>query len=421
MKLLLKKVEIADINSSYNGTKKDILITDGIVTEIADNIDVQADKTVDETDLVVSTGWVDIFTHFCDPGFEYRETLQSGATAAAAGGFTQVFILPNTQPQIQSKTQVEYVVEKSKALPVSISPLGAITKNIEGKELAEMYDMKNSGAAAFSDGLHPVQSSGLLLKALQYVKAFDGVIVQMPIDKSIGAFGLMNEGIISTQLGLPGIPAIAEEMIVKRDIDLLKYTESKLHITGVSTAKTVELISNAKAEGLQITCSVTPYHLMYCDENLVDYDTNLKINPPLRSRTDMMALRQAVLDGKIDCITSHHLPQNWDSKTCEFEYAKSGMIGLQTAFAAINELLPGLSGTQLATLFSSNARHIFGLTPATIQIGAVAELTLFTKQGQTVLIKENNKSKSANSSLFNQALQGTVLGIYHKSQLHLNN
>ena len=422
MRVLLQKVLIADTNSPYNGSVKDILIVNDTIAQIADSINGNdVETTVITTDnAIVSSGWIDIFSHFCDPGFEYRETLATGAAAAAAGGFTQVFTLPNTQPGITSKTEIEYIVEKSKPLPITIQPLGAVTKLIEGKELSEMYDMRLSGAVAFSDGLQAIQSSGLLLKALQYIKAFDGVIVQLPHDKSIGAFGLVNEGIVSTQLGLPGIPAIAEELIIKRDIDLLHYTESKLHITGVSTANSVALIAAAKAKGLNISCSVTPYHLLFCDEDLVEYDTNLKTNPPLRSRADMMALRQAVIDGQIDCIASHHLPQNWDSKTCEFEYAKLGMIGLQTAFATINQLLPSLTNQQLADLFSQNARQIFGLPHANIVEGATAELTIFKRTGETVLTKASNKSKSANSPLLNTALQGEVIGIIHKSQLHLN-
>jgi dihydroorotase len=422
MRVLLQKVFIADTHSPYNGQVKDILIVDGIIAQIADAISPTSSDTtvVAANEAVVSSGWVDVFSHFCDPGFEYRETLATGAAAAAAGGFTQVFTLPNTQPVVTSKTQVEYVVEKSKSLPVTLRPLGAVTKQIEGKELSEMYDMRLSGAVAFSDGLHAIQSSGLLLKALQYIKAFDGVLIQLPHDKSIGSFGLVNEGIVSTQLGLPGIPAIAEELMIKRDIDLLEYTGSKLHITGITTANSVALIAAAKAKGLQLTCSVTPYHLLYCDEDLVDYDTNLKTNPPLRSRADMMALRQAVIDGQIDCIASHHLPQNWDSKTCEFEYAKHGMIGLQTAFAAINQLLPSLSNEQLSNLYSNNARQIFGLPTITIKEGACVELTIFSRTGETMLTKVTNKSKSANSPLLNTALKGEVIGIIHKSQLHLN-
>jgi len=247
-----------------------------------------------------------------------------------------------------------------------------------------MYDMHSNGAIAFSDGIVAVQSAGLQLKALQYVKAFNGILIQLPGDKSIGSFGLMNEGIVSTQLGLPGIPALAEELMVERDIKLAAYTESKIHFTGISTAKSLAIIQQAKQQGLQVSCSVTPQHLFYCDEDLAGYDTNLKINPPLRKREDMLALRQALKDGAIDCIASHHAPQDWDSKNCEFEYAKPGMISLQTAFACIHTIVPGLTPQSIANLFSQHARKIFSLPPAAIQEGAEAEFTLFTQSGNTI-------------------------------------
>lgn len=245
--------------------------------------------------------------------------------------------------------------------------------------------MRNSGAIAFSDGLHPIQSPGLFIKALQYVKAFDGVLIQVPIDKSIGASGLMNEGVISTRLGLPGIPAIAEESILKRDIDLVKYTNSKLHVTGISTLQSLELIRAAKREGLAITCSVSPYHLFFCDEDLQTYDTFLKVNPPLRVKADMLALRDGVLDGTVDCIASHHLPQDWDHKICEFEYAAFGMIGLQTSFAVVNHLLDQLSNNRLIELFSTNARNIFNLPATNISETATAELTIYQRNNSTLL------------------------------------
>jgi len=419
MKILLKKVLIADANSPFDKANKDILIDNGKIISIKDNITEKADTTI-EDELTVSPGWVDSFSHFCDPGYEFKETIETGAAAAIAGGFTHVFVLPNTQPVVHSKSQVEYIVQKSKSLGTTIHPLGAVTKNIEGKDLAEMYDMHASGAIAFCDGLNPVQIPGLFLKALQYVKAFDGILIQMPLDKTIGTHGLINEGIVSTQLGLPGIPAIAEEIIIKRDIDLLKYTNSKLHITGISTAKSVLLIEEAKAEGLQISCSVTPYHLFFCDEDLHDYDTNLKVNPPLRSKSDMLALRKAVIAGSIDCIASHHMPQNWDNKTCEFEYAKYGMIGLETSFAVVNHILPELTDQQLIKLFSTNARNIFNLAPATIEEGVNAELTLFNRNTNTLLRKENIKSKSYNTAFINKELKGKVIGTINKGQVFLN-
>jgi dihydroorotase len=242
----------------------------------------------------------------------------------------------------------------------------------------------------------------------------------MPIDKSIGSGGLVNEGIISTQLGLPGIPAISEETIIKRDIDLARYTDSKLHITGVSTKISLEQIAAAKEEGLNITCSVTPYHLYFCDEDLVSYDTNLKVNPPLRTASDRIALQEAVLNGLVDCIATHHLPQNWDNKVCEFEYAKSGMIGLQTAFAVVNTLLPNLSDEKIVGLFGHNARNIFALPATNIKIGSKAELTLFSRSANTLVTAKNNKSKSANTAFLDKTLKGKAIGIIHKGKLFTN-
>lgn len=421
MNILLRQVFIADASSAVNGSRQDILIEQGTISAIAPSLTPQIGVQELQADgLTVSAGWVDLFAHLCDPGLEYRETLPTGAATAAAGGYTDVCVLPNTQPVVHNKSLVEYIVQKTAPLPVTLHPLGAITKNIEGKELAEMYDMQHSGAIAFSDGIYPVQSPGLFLKALQYVKAFNGVVLQVPVDESIGKYGLMHEGIVSTRLGLPGIPALSEELIIHRDIELLRYTGSRLHITGVSTANSLQLIAQAKAAGLQLTCSVAPYHLLFCDEDLQSYDTNLKVNPPLRSRTDMLALREAVKSGLVDSIASHHIPQNWDHKTCEFEYAKAGMLGLQTAYAAVQTAIPDLPAERVAALFAGNARQLLGLPAAGIQVGAPASLTLFTPSGTTELNKQNNKSKSANSPFFNRQLTGAVIGIIHKGQLHLN-
>ena len=412
MNILLKKVIVADPQSIYNGTVKDIFITEGKVSSIADDLSQEADSILEGNgSLFISPGFIEPFSHFDDPGFEHKETLTSGAAAAAAGGYTHVFTLPNTNPPVYNKSSVEYITQKSKELPVHIRPLGAVTKNCEGKELAEMYDMYNSGAVAFTDGLQPLQSSQIMLKALQYVKSFDGVIIQIPVDKNINAGGLINEGIVSTQLGLPGIPAVGEELMIKRDIGLLQYTDSKLHLTGVSTAKGIELIRQAKKDGLKITCSVTPYHLYFCDEDLKAYDTNLKVNPPLRSAADREGLRAAVIDGTVDCIATHHLPQHWDDKVCEFEYAKNGMIGLQTSFAVVNTLFPQIDTNRLVQLLSLNARTIFGLTFNKIEEGSKTDFTLFTKEDQTVLTKDNSQSKSANSPFMNLPLQGRIKGI----------
>ena len=419
MTILLRQVKIADKQSPFNGKVKDILLQDAVLVSIQDHFTGSADHIIDIPGTIVSTGWVDPFTHFCDPGYEHRETLITGAAAAQAGGFTTVFVVPNTQPVIDNKAQVNYIVQQNHQLPIHVLPIGALSKKIEGKDLAEMIDMHQAGAVASSDGLYPVQSTLLFLKALQYVKTFDGVVIQMPIDKSLGSLGLMNEGITSTQLGLPGIPAIAEELMIARDIELLKYTNSKLHITGVSTAKGIALIDAAKSAGLAVTCSVTPYHLYFNETDLNTYDTLLKVYPPLRTKADQEALLNAVERGVVDCISSHHQPQDWDGKTIEFEYAKAGIASIETTYSTINQLLPSLSDDAIANLLSNNARQIFNLGSKTIQEGSEIELTLFNRQESFTPTKSNSKSKSANSPFWDKTFKGKVIGTFAKSQLNL--
>lgn len=420
MTTLLKQVKIADAKSPFNGKIKDILLDNQKIVSITDRCAQKADQTIDGKDISVSPGFVDPFVLFCDPGMEHRENLTSGAFAAQQGGFTTVFTVPNTQPIVDTKSQVTYIKQHSQDLPIHVLPIGALSKKIEGKDLAEMIDMHSNGAVAFSDGLYPVQSTLLFLKALQYVKAFEGVAIQMPIDKSLGSLGLMNEGIVSTQLGLPGIPAIAEELIISRDIELLRYTQSKLHITGVSTAKGIALIAAAKEEGLQISCSVTPYHLFFTEEDLTNYDTLLKVFPPLRTKADQKALLKAIEDGTVDCISAHHLPQDWDGKTVEFENAKSGIACIETTYATVQHQLPNLSETHIAQLFSQNARTIFNLSDASITEGNIAELTLFSNKQTTCLSRNQSKSKSANSPFWDLTLNGKIIGTYAKGKLNLN-
>jgi len=420
MKVLLKQVHITDPASPYQHTRKDIFIADGIIRQIADSINDKADQTVQQDNLYISPGWADPFAHFCDPGYEYRETLQTGAAAAAAGGYTTVMVTPDTKPVLDTKSLIEYVVQQSKYLPVQLLPIGAVTRHIEGKELAEMYDMHASGAAAFGDGLNSIQSAGLLLKALQYVKAVNAVIIQLPDDKTIAPHGLMNEGIVSTRLGLPGKPMMAEELVVARDIKLVRYAGSRLHFTGISSPKSLEYIRRAKDSGLDVTCSVTPFHLAFCDEDLAGYDTNLKVNPPLRTKKDRDALREAVADGTVDCIATHHLPRDWDSKTCEFEYAKNGMIGLETCYGVLKTTLPQVSEDRWVELLSLNTRKIFGLETPVITENAKAMLTLFQPGATYRYTKEQVKSKSRNSPFIDQQLTGKALGIINGDRIVLN-
>ena len=423
MKVLIKQATIVHTSSPFNGLKKDILILDGNIQTIADHITESADQTIEQDGLHVSIGWMDCYSHFCDPGYEYKETLETGANAAATGGFTDVFIVPNSNPVVHNKSQVEYIVQRSKELVANIHPIGAVTKNTEGKELAEMYDMRQSGAVAFTDGTHSIQSPGLLLKALQYVLAFEGTIIQVADDKSINPQGLMHEGIISTQLGLPGKPAIAEEIMIARDIELVKYTGSKIHFTGVSTKKGIELISKAKSEGLQVSFSVTPYHAIFCDEDLTDYDTNLKVNPPLRYREDMLAVRNAIIDGTADAIASHHFPQNYDNKVCEFEYAKYGMIGLETLFGAIVQCIQSENKDnieKLITLLSVAPRKIFNLQIPEFKEGVPAILTLFNPATEYVFEEKMIASKSKNTPFIGMKLKGKIIGIINGNKSHFN-
>ncbi len=416
MDVLLQQVTIIDASSVYHKKVKDILIIDGVIKQIADNISPDKYDVIKGNNLHVSIGWLDIFADFSEPGNEHRETLETGANAAAIGGFTDVMLIPNTNPAIDSKAQVEFLIQRSKALPISIHPIGSITKNITGNELTEMYDMQHSSAVAFSDGNKPVQQSGILLKALQYVSAKKITLIQIADDKSISHGGLMNEGIISTQLGLPSIPSIAEELMIARDIELLRYTNSALHITGVSTKKGIELISAAKKEGLKISCSVTPYHLFFSDEDVINYDTNLKVNPPLRTKENVEALQNAFQNDIIDCIASHHAAQSWDEKTCEFENANNGMITLQTLYGTVNSILNNTE--KFIKIITENNRATFNIPIPKLSIGEVASITIFKPDIVWKFEEKDIVSKSKNSAFVGKMMKGKVIGIVNKNALY---
>lgn len=408
MSLLIKNATISDPLSSFNGKQSDILVRKGSIVSIGKNIKEKAARVIEGGNIHVSPGWVDVLADYCDPGYEHRESVSSGLAAAAAGGFTDVLIVPNTQPVIATKSVLEYVKQKSKGHPVQLHVLGAVSRNIEGKDLAEMMDMHYSGAIAFSDGWQPVQHAGLMLKALEYVKALGGIIVQLPVQASLAAGGLMNEGETSVRLGMSGIPNIAESMLVQRDIELLRYTASRIHFSGVSTPESLALIRAAKKEGLDVTCSVTPYHLFFTEQALQQYESIYKVEPPLRTEAERKQLVKALTDGTIDCIATHHRPQDWDAKTKEFEYAQPGMIGQETCFAMLRAAAPKVAPARWAELLSINPRKIFGLPQATIAEGAPASLTVFDPDASWTYTAAAKQSLGINSPWIGAELTGKV-------------
>lgn len=417
MDILLKGVTIIDPLSPFHNQPHDLFIQNGIVSEIG-TLRNPADETVDCDGIYVSSGWVDVFANFCDPGFEHRETLASGANAAAAGGFTDVFVMPNTLPVVDGKSAVEYVTGRAKSFAVNVRPIGAATQGAEGNQLAEMYDMSNAGAVAFGDGLRPLQSSGVFLKALQYLKAINATLIQIPHESSLSHGGLMNEGIVSTQLGMGGVPAVSEHLAVNKALAFAEYSGSKLHLTGISSALSLKMIREAKNKGIAVTCSVTPHHLSFTDESLVAYDANFKVNPPFRTEADRQALIQGLHDGSIDCVATHHNPQHTDDKRVEFEYAKEGTTGLETAFGAVRTAAPGLSLERLIQLFSSAARNLFKLSQPAFGKGQPACFTLFDPHREWRV--EKFVSKSINSAFLGETLTGKAVGIINKDRLHLN-
>ena len=413
MTILVRQVLIKDLSSPHHNAVKDILINDGLIQQIADEISEQTDQVIEGDKLMVSPGWVDIFVAGTDPGYEFKDDLHSLAKSAAKGGFTHLFLTPNTQPVTQTKTGVEYIARHHSSFPVALHPIGAISKNTDGKELAEIYDMQVSGAVAFSDGNKPIQSAGILIKALQYVSAFKGTIIQVPDDRSIAPHGLMNESIVSTQVGLPGKPALAEEIMVARDLALAKYTGAHLHLTGVSLNNSINLIRQAKADGINVTASTTTHHLTFTENDLlVDYNTLLKVNPPLRSEADRQALLEAVKDGTIDIITTHHTAQHTDSKVCEFEYAGYGMLGLEAAFGVLQNC--SLSVDEILSAICFKPRTLFNLYGG-ISEGEKADLTIFNPDQTYTLTEASLGSKSKNCPYIHTTLKGQVIG-----QIYLN-
>lgn len=420
MSYLLRKITVIDENSKHHNALVDVLVEKGKISAIG-NIEKNEKYTeLEFADCYISGGFCDLYANFSDPGFEHRETLESGAAAAAAGGYTLICTIADTLPIIQSKPNVEYIAKSKNEYGVDIYPIGAITENLEGKNPTEMYDMHQAGAVGFSDAPHPINNSGVILRALQYVKPFDGIIFSMPYDATIVGDGQVNEGIYSVQTGMKGIPSIAEEIQIQRDLEILSYTKGRLHFYGISTKKGVDLIRKAKKEGLLVTASAFPHHLALEHNCILEFDTNYKTMPPLRSEADRLALIKGVLDGTIDAIVSQHTPLEIEAKALEFEYAGFGIIGLETAFAITNTILEKKIDTLgLVNLFSTHPRAIIDKKLQTIEEGNIANFTIFSTTEKWIFEEKNIKSKSRNTPFVGTALTGKIKGTFNNGKLNL--
>jgi len=421
MNTLIRQARVISENSDYNGKTVDILIEGGVITEIKRSIQAAATtKIIEDKGLCVSEGWLDMQVVSCDPGYEHKETLDTLIKAAAAGGFTAVCVHNHNHPALDNKSQIEYILSKTKNKVVDVWPMGTITVGAKGKDLSEMFDMKNSGALGFSDYKNPLNDAGILLRALQYSNGIGSFIVTHCQDESLTHSGQMNEGETSTMLGLKGMPALAEELMVQRNLSVLEYSGGKLHIPTISTRGSLEMIRKAKLAGLDVTCGVSAIHLLLDDSVLKDFDTNLKINPPLRTKKDMAALRNGVENGTIDVIVSDHAPQDTESKELEFDLAEFGINGLQTAFACALEGLKEKNLEAIVRSFTSGPRKILGIEPVIIAENQAANLTLFSTEDVTLLTEKNNQSRSNNSPFLNKPLNGKVIGVINGSKSYFN-
>ncbi|RKS02682.1 dihydroorotase family protein [Flavobacterium sp. 102] len=416
MNLIIRKAKIVDPQSPFHDQIVDVKITQGIIEEIGASIlNIDTHQEFQHEGLHLSQGWFDMSVSLGEPGFEDRETITNGLNVAAKSGFTGIALQPNSNPIIDNQSQVHFVKQKAANSATELFPIGALTKNSEGKDLAELYDMKNAGAVAFGDYGKNLANANLLKIGLQYTQDFDGLVMAYCQDDNIKGNGVANEGIVSTRLGLKGIPNLAEELMVARNLFLLEYTGGKLHIPTISTAKSVALIKEAKAKGLNVTCSVAVHHLVLTDEKLDGFDTRYKVSPPLRTEADRKALIAGVLDNTIDCITSDHNPMDIEHKKMEFDLAKNGTIGLESAFGALLTVLPLEKIIKKLTF----GKSILNFESQIIKKENKANLSLFQTDSDWTFTKEHILSKSKNSAFLGQVMKGKAIGIYNQGKLVL--
>ncbi|TDO22982.1 dihydroorotase [Pedobacter duraquae] len=418
MNLLLTSVTIADPNSTYNQKICDVRVSNGQIVAIEEQLTPEkGEQVIDGEGAILSPGFFDLNCAVGDPGFETREDLQTATKTAGAGGFTGIAVLPHTQPVLHSKAEIEYVLNRSRNNMVNVYPIGAISRNLEGKELAELYDMQQAGAIAFSDGNRPITDDGFMSRALQYAKGFDALLMVYPENKSIAGKSMVNESKTSVLLGMKGIPTLAEEMHISRDIFLATYHDMEVHINTISTAGSVALIKKAKKDGVRITCDVAAHQLVFTEDALNDFDSNYKVKPPLRGKSDVKALLAGLKDGTIDAVSAQHRPQEIEHKDVEFEIAAFGILGLQTALPLL--IKAGLDAQQIAEKLAIAPRRILKLEIPTIEAGQPANFTLYQPKGTWEYNDKTNLSKSRNSPLMNQTLTGKVVLVYNNNQFQV--
>ncbi len=421
MKLIIRQATITDSQSSHNKKVCDVLIENGVIKTVSEKISSSAEKEIDGKNCCLSPGFFDLHVNFREPGFEYKEDLKSGCKAAMAGGFTGVLQMPSTFPVIQSKSEIELIRNKTKDELVSVEVAGALSVDLEGNDMAEMFDMYSNGARCFTDDKKAVQDTGLMMRALLYAKTFRGLIMSFPNDKFLSEKGQMNESAISTRLGLKGMPALAEELMIARDLMLCEYTETGIHFSTISSKGSVDLIRKAKAKGMKVTCDVAAHHLLLDDSHLEEFDTRFKIKPPLRSADDIAALKEGLKDGTIDAICSDHSPEDIENKQKEFDLAAFGAEGLETAFAVAYTALKDLiSSEQIIEKVSCAPRKIVSLPVLKISEGEKANLTLINLKDEWTVSENDIQSKSKNNPFTGMKLFGKIKAVVNNDQLFLS-
>ena len=409
MSLLINSVKVSDNTSKYFNSKVNILIdSKGYIKKISKKkISVNVKKKVDFNSKSISESWLDFRANFCDPGYEYKEDLHSGIKLAINSGFLDVIITPNTNPVIQTKSDISYIQEKSHNNFCNIHPCAAITKNFNGKEMNDIIDLHNAGVKVFSNTFSGIESSEMIMNSLLYLKQINSLLISRPVDKTFSK-GVVNDGFHSNTVGLKGIPRISESIALKRDLSILEYVGGRIHFSGISTKESVSLIREAKKKKLNVTCDVPIYNLLLDDSNITGFDTNFKVDPPLRDKEDIDALIDGIKDGTIDVIASHHQPQDVDTKKCEFEKANFGIISIQTFFSNIVELSRKIPLDILLKTFSSKPKEILGIERSSIKEGSKASFTIFNSDGSWDYDEKINLSKSINSPWLNWSLKGRV-------------